>query len=90
VPGEPGHVAEQRGEPLHPAVDGDEIIPQVTDRYTITDHPERWAICGSCSGGNCAFTAAWLRRDRFRRVICFNSSFTQIPGGNRTRTSSLR
>ncbi|MEO8329190.1 MAG: alpha/beta hydrolase-fold protein [Candidatus Nanopelagicales bacterium] len=60
----------------------DEIIPQVTDRYTITDDPERWAICGGSSGGNCSFTGAWLRPDRFRRVICFNSSFAQMPGGN--------
>jgi enterochelin esterase family protein len=59
-----------------------EIIPQVTERYAITDDPERWAICGGSSGGNCAFTAAWLRPDRFRRVICFSSSFTQMPGGN--------
>jgi enterochelin esterase family protein len=60
----------------------DEIIPQVTARYTITDDPERWAICGGSSGGNCAFTAAWFRPDRFRRVICFASSFAQMPGGN--------
>jgi enterochelin esterase-like enzyme len=60
----------------------DEIIPQVTARYAITDDPERWAICGGSSGGNCAFTVGWLRPDRFRRVICFASSFTQMPGGN--------
>ena len=51
-------------------------------RYTITDDPERWAICGGSSGGNCSFTAAWLRPDKFRRAICFNSSFVQMPGGN--------
>jgi enterochelin esterase-like enzyme len=60
----------------------EEIIPQVIERYTISDDPERWAICGGSSGGNCSFTAAWLRPDRFRRVICFNSSFVQMPGGN--------
>jgi enterochelin esterase family protein len=60
----------------------DEILPQVTGRYTITDDAERWAICGGSSGGNCSFTAAWLRPDRFRRVICFNSSFPQMPHGN--------
>jgi enterochelin esterase-like enzyme len=31
-----------------------EIVPQVAERYAITDDPERWAICGGSSGGNCA------------------------------------
>ncbi|WP_018350207.1 alpha/beta hydrolase-fold protein [Longispora albida] len=60
----------------------DEIIPQVTERYAITADPERWAVCGGSSGGNCSLTAAWLRPDRFRRVISFNASFAQMPGGN--------
>ncbi|ROO52643.1 enterochelin esterase family protein [Micromonospora sp. Llam0] len=59
-----------------------EIIPQVTERFSITDDPEQWGICGGSSGGNCAFTVAWLRPDRFRRVLCFLSSFVQMPGGN--------
>ena len=59
-----------------------EIIPRVTDRYTISDDPDRWGICGGSSGGNCAFTAAWLRPDKFRRVICSLSSFAQMSGGN--------
>ncbi|MGA7205962.1 MAG: alpha/beta hydrolase-fold protein [Specibacter sp.] len=59
-----------------------EIIPQVTERYSISEDPEAWGICGGSSGGNCAFTAAWLRPDKFRRVIGFLSSFAQMPGGN--------
>lgn len=59
-----------------------EIIPQVTGRYAVADDPDRWGICGGSSGGDCAFTAAWLRPDRFRRVIGFLSSFAQMPGGN--------
>ncbi|WP_203704648.1 alpha/beta hydrolase [Asanoa iriomotensis] len=59
-----------------------EIIPQVAQRYAITEDPERWGICGGSSGGNGAFTAAWLRPDKFRRVICCLSSFVQMPGGN--------
>lgn len=65
-----------------------EIIPQVEERYTIAQSPERWGICGGSSGGNCAFTAAWLRPDKFRRVIGYLSSFAQMPDGNPTRTSS--
>jgi enterochelin esterase-like enzyme len=59
-----------------------EIVPQVTSRYSITEDPDRWGICGGSSGGNCAFTAAWFRPDRFRRVIGLVSSFAQVPGGN--------
>ena len=59
-----------------------EIIPQVEERYTIAESPERWGICGGSSGGNCAFTAAWLRPDKFRRVIGYLSSFAQMPDGN--------
>lgn len=59
-----------------------EILPQVTQTYSISDDPDRWAICGGSSGGNCAFTAAWLRPDRFRRVIAYLSSFVQMPDGN--------
>ncbi|GAA4261876.1 alpha/beta hydrolase-fold protein [Dactylosporangium darangshiense] len=59
-----------------------EIIPQVTERYSITKDSHWWGICGGSSGGNCAFTAGWLRPDKFRRVICCLSSFVQMPGGN--------
>ncbi|WP_285662316.1 alpha/beta hydrolase [Actinorhabdospora filicis] len=59
-----------------------EILPEVARRHPITDDPDRVAVCGGSSGGNCAFTAAWLRPDRFRRVIAFNSSFAQMPEGN--------
>ncbi|WP_345712190.1 alpha/beta hydrolase [Kineococcus glutinatus] len=60
----------------------DEVVPLVTARYAVTDDPGRWVVCGGSSGGNAAFTAAWLRPDRFRRAVCFLSSFAQMPGGN--------
>lgn len=60
----------------------DEIIPQVRQRWSISDDRNEWAICGGSSGGNCAFTAAWLRPDRFHKVIGCLSSFAQMPGGN--------
>ena len=31
---------------------------------------------------NCAFTVAWFRPDRFRRVISLLGSFAQVPGGD--------
>ena len=60
----------------------DEVIPLVTERHAVSDDPDRWGICGGSSGGNGAFTAAWLRPDRFRRVVAFLSSFVQMAGGN--------
>jgi enterochelin esterase family protein len=60
----------------------DEIIPAVRSDYAITDDPDEWAIAGGSSGGNCAFTVAWFRPDRFRRVYCASGSFVQMPGGN--------
>jgi enterochelin esterase-like enzyme len=60
----------------------EEILPVVQGRYAITDDPDQWGIGGGSSGGNCAFTVAWMRPDRFRRVLCFVGSFAQIPGGN--------
>jgi enterochelin esterase-like enzyme len=59
-----------------------EILPIVRDQYVITDNPDHWAIGGGSSGGSCAFTVAWLRPDRFRRVLSFLGSFAQIRGGN--------
>ena len=60
-----------------------EILPDVRDRYRITDDPDQWAVGGGSSGGSCAFTAAWTRPDRFRRVLSFLGSFAQLRGGNR-------
>ena len=60
-----------------------EILPNVQDRHLITDDPDRWAVGGGSSGGSCAFTVAWTRPDRFRRVLSFLGSFAQIRGGNR-------
>jgi enterochelin esterase family protein len=59
-----------------------EILPAVQDGYRIADDPDRWAIAGGSSGGSCAFTAAWMRPDRFRRVLSLLGSFAQIDGGN--------
>jgi enterochelin esterase-like enzyme len=60
-----------------------EILPAVQDRYAITDDPDQWAVGGGSSGGSCALTVAWMRSDRFRRVVSFLGSFAQLQGGNR-------
>jgi enterochelin esterase family protein len=61
----------------------EEILPTVQDRYLVTDDHDRWAIGGGSSGGSCAFTVAWTRPDRFRKVLSFLGSFAQLRGGNR-------
>lgn len=59
-----------------------EVLPLVAQRVNISDDPALHGICGGSSGGNAALTAAWCRPESFRRVIAFNSSFAQMPGGN--------
>ncbi len=60
----------------------DEILPEVGSRWNLTSDPERRAICGLSSGGICAFTVAWERPDRFRKVLSHIGSFTDIRGGH--------
>lgn len=60
----------------------EEILPEVRRRFAVSDDPERWTVVGGSSGGNCAFTVAWHHPDRFRRAVCFLSSFAQMPGGS--------
>lgn len=51
-------------------------------KITISDDPKMRAICGSSSGGICAFTAAWERPDQFGKVVSHIGSFTNIRGGH--------
>ena len=60
----------------------DEIIPEVSKSYNISNDPEMHAIGGSSSGAICAFTAAWERTDYFRKVYSSVGSFTHLRGGN--------
>ena len=60
----------------------DEVLPLVATRFAISDDPMMRGICGGSSGGNAALTAAWTRPDGLGRVIAFNASFAQMPGGN--------
>jgi enterochelin esterase family protein len=61
----------------------DEILPEVRKHAKITDDPEGRAICGSSSGGICAWTVAWERPDQFRKVYSTIGSFTDIRGGGK-------
>ncbi len=52
-----------------------EILPLVSARYNLSKAASDHAICGSSSGGSCAFTAAWHRNDLFGRVVTFVGSY---------------
>ena len=60
----------------------DEILPEVSKTYKLTDDPDGRAICGNSSGGICAFSVAWHRPDAFRKVVSHIGSFTNIQGGH--------
>ena len=60
----------------------DEILPEVSKQYKLTDDPNQRAICGISSGGICAWTVAWERPDAFRKVLTHVGSFSNIRGGH--------
>lgn len=60
----------------------EEILPEVERRYNISQDPDLRAIGGSSSGAICAFTVAWERPDKFRKVYSSVGSFTNLRGGN--------
>jgi enterochelin esterase-like enzyme len=61
-----------------------EIIPEVEKRHPVKfrPQPEAWGIAGGSSGGICAFTAAWERPDKFRKVLSWVGSFVDLRGGH--------
>ncbi|QTN34362.1 esterase family protein [Akkermansiaceae bacterium] len=60
----------------------EEILPLVGKDFNLTTDPEQRAICGTSSGGICAWTVAWERPDQFRKVVSSIGSFTNIRGGD--------
>jgi enterochelin esterase-like enzyme len=60
----------------------EEILPEVSKKYNLTQDPEGRCIAGSSSGGICAFTVAWERPNEFRKVFSTVGSFTDIRGGH--------
>lgn len=60
----------------------DEILPEVGEKYNLAKDANSRAICGSSSGGSCAFTVAWQRPNEFSRVASFIGSFTNLRGDN--------
>lgn len=56
----------------------DELLPEVSRRYPLSNDPAMRVIGGTSSGAICAFTVAWHRPDEFGKVISMIGSFTSI------------
>ena len=56
----------------------DELIPELSKKYKITDNPDGRVIGGTSSGAIAAWTVAWERPDQFRKVISIVGSYTSI------------
>jgi len=52
----------------------EDVFPEVRKHIRITDDPEGRALAGWSAGGFCAFNAAWLRPDQFRKVFSNNGT----------------
>jgi len=60
----------------------DEILPEVSKKYSLSTDPNDRAIAGASSGAICALNVAWERPDAFRRVISSIGTFTGLRGAN--------
>lgn len=60
----------------------EELIPEVSTKYSLSANPNDRALAGASSGGICAFNAAWERPDAFRRVLCTIGTFVGLRGGD--------
>lgn len=96
-PGHKGELPDKRGWKPTPAnrsfeydtVSGDyakflleEVLPPIEAEYRITRNPDLRAVCGNNSGGICAFSVAWHRPDRCRKVLSHIGSFVDLRGGH--------
>lgn len=56
----------------------EEMLPEISKQYNLTDDPDQRAIGGSSSGAIAAFTVAWYRPDVFRKVYSAIGSYVSI------------
>ena len=66
----------------------EEMIPYIEAKHgvRISSDPNDRGICGSSSGGICAFVAAWNRPDAFRRVYSMVGTYVGLRGGDELAT----
>ena len=63
----------------------EEILPEVEKTIQLRQDADSRALCGSSSGGICAWTVAWERPDKFHKVLSWVGSFTDIASGESLR-----
>lgn len=56
----------------------DELLPEISKKYSFTADPAKRIIGGTSSGAICAWTVAWHKSDAFRNVISMIGSYTSI------------
>ncbi len=59
-----------------------ELMPELKQRYNLSENPDDRALSGASSGAIAAFTVAWRHPDQFHKVITTIGSFTNIRGGD--------
>ncbi|MCA9131683.1 MAG: gluconolactonase [Planctomycetales bacterium] len=64
----------------------EELLPEVSKKYSLSTDPNDRSLAGASSGGICAFNAAWERPDAFRRVISTIGTFVGLRGGDQFPT----
>ena len=67
----------------------EEMLPFVEQKYglKLSTNPNDGSIGGASSGAIAAFTAAWERPDRFRRVFSSIGTYVGLRGGNHYPTT---
>jgi gluconolactonase len=60
----------------------EELLPEVSGRYNLSNDPNHRGLAGMGSGAVCAFNAAWERPDSFRRVFSASGSFVGLRGAH--------
>ena len=60
----------------------DELMPALYKEFNLSRDPEQHGIGGASSGAIAAFTVAWHRPDRFRKVLSMIGSYVNLRGGH--------
>lgn len=60
----------------------EELLPEVAQKYQLSDDPNDRMVAGSSSGGVAAWTVAWERPDEFRRVFTAVGTYVGLRGAN--------
>ncbi len=63
-----------------------ELIPEVSQRWNLSEDPNDRAIAGASSGAICAFNVAWERPDAFRRVFSTIGTYVGLRGADEMAT----